>query len=138
MQPDHVEDDVFRISDIVRGAHSMAVIIGPGTRDAQGQPSVKSMLQEWGERLWTLPEALLIASNKPISVYRRGYQGPLLIPKNQFAGMAWADSVTARDLIDHYEGNLTLSRLELVTIAMQALFARKRGEYLPVSSTHPL
>jgi hypothetical protein len=138
MQPGNVEDDVFRISDIVRGAHSMAVIIGPGMRDGQGQPSVKSMLQEWGERLWTLPEALLVTSNKPISVYRRGYQGPLLIPKNQFAGMAWADSVTARDLIDHYEGNLTLSRLELVTIAMQALFARKRGEYLPVSSMHPL
>jgi hypothetical protein len=133
MQPENVEDDVFRISDIVRGAHSMAIVIGPGARDIQGQSSTKSMLQHWGERLWTLPEALLITSKRPISVYRRGYQEPLLVPKNQFAAMAWADSTMTRELIDHYEGNLTLTRLELVTIAMQCLFARQRGEYLPVS-----
>jgi hypothetical protein len=134
MQEDNIEDDVFRISDIVRGAHSMAIVVGPGARDIQGQSSTKSMLQHWGERLWTLPEALLITSKRPISVYQRGYQEPLLIPKNQFAAMAWADSVMTRELIDHYEGNLTLSRLELVTVAMQCLFAREKGEYLPVSA----
>ena len=116
----------------------MAIVIGPGARDVQGQSSTKSMLQHWGERLWTLPEALLISSKRPISVYRRGYQEPLLVPKNQFAAMAWADSTMTRELIDHYEGNLTLTRLELVTIAMQCLFARKRGEYLPVSQFHSL
>jgi hypothetical protein len=46
--------------------------------------------------------------------------------------VAWADSTITRELVDHYEGNLTLTRLELVTIAMQCLFARKRDEHLPV------
>lgn len=132
MQEGNIEDDVFRISDIVRGAHSMVIAIGPGQRDIEGQTSTKSMLQHWGERLWTLPEALLITSKKSISVYRRGFQEPLLIPKNQFAAMAWADSVMTRQLVDHYEGTLILSRLELVTIAMQCLFVRKTTEYLPV------
>jgi hypothetical protein len=132
MQEGNIEDDVFRISDIVRGAHSMVIAIGPGQRDIEGQTSTESMLQHWGERLWTLPEALLITSKKPISVYRRGFQEPLLIPKNQFAAMAWADSVMTRQLVDHYEGTLILSRLELVTIAMQCLFVRKSTEYLPV------
>lgn len=132
MQPDNVEDDVFRISDIVRGAHSLVIAIGPGVRDSMGQASTQSMLQQWGERLWTLPEALLITPYRPISVYRRDYE-PLVVPKKQFAALAWTDSATTRQLIDHYEGNLTLSRLELVIIAMQGLFARKTAEYFQVS-----
>ncbi len=136
MQPENVDDDVFRISDIVRGAQAITIVIGPGARDIEGQSSIKSMLQHWGERLWTLPEALLISSKRRISVHRQGYQKPLLIPKNQFAAMAWADSTTTREFIDHYDGSLTLTRLELVTIAMQCLFARQRGEYLPVSQLH--
>jgi hypothetical protein len=50
--------------------------------------------------------------------------------------MAWKDSNITRQLIDHYEGNLTLSRLELVIIAMQCLFARRTVEYLQVFISH--
>lgn len=82
--------------------------------------------------MWTLPEALLITPQRPITVYRRGEDTPLVVPKNQFAALAWTDSVKTRQLIDHYEGNLTLSRLELVIIAMQTLFARKTTEYARV------
>ena len=117
----------------MRGAHSLVIAIGPGARDLDGQASTQSMLQHWGERLWTLPEALLITPYRPISVYRRGYDEPLVIPKKQFAALAWKDSATTRQLIDHYDGNLILSQLELVIIAMQSLFARTTTEYLPVS-----
>lgn len=134
MQEDDIEDDVFRISDIVRGAHSLVIAIGSGLRDIEGHATTRSMLQHWGERLWTLPEALLINPQRPISIYRRGFDEPLVVPKKQFATLAWADSKMTRQLIDHYEGNLTLSRLELVLIALQSLFSRKTTEYLPVSN----
>jgi hypothetical protein len=50
--------------------------------------------------------------------------------------MVWIDSVVTRELIDHYKGNLTLSRFELVTIAMQCIFSRKRGYYLEVNDVY--
>lgn len=131
-----IEDSVFLISDIVRGAHSLVIAIGSGANDWDQEVTTQALLQQWGQRLWTLPEALLITPHRPISVYRRGHSEPLVVPKKQIAALAWTDSATTRQLVDHYEGNLTLSRLELVIIAMQSLFARKTTVYLPVSS-HP-
>jgi hypothetical protein len=136
MDPDNIENDVYRLSDIVRGAHSLVIAVGPESGDIEGQTSTQALLQHWGERLWTLPEALLSTSHRPISVYRRGYHEPLVVPKKQFAAMAWKDSNITRQLIDHYEGNLTLSRLEIVIIAMQCLFARRTVEYLQVFISH--
>jgi hypothetical protein len=133
MNPETLTDDVFRISDIVRGAHSLIIVVGPGPRDLEGQATVQSMLQHWGSRLWTLPEVLLITPRQPITVYSRGDDKTLVLPKNQFAKMAWSDSETTRQLIDHYEGNLTLSRLELQSIALQSLFARETTQFFPVS-----
>lgn len=136
MEPDTLEDDVYRISDVIRGAHSLVIAVGSQAGDIEGRTLTQSLLQQWGQRLWTLPEALLSTSHRPISVYRRGYHEPLVIPKKQFAAMAWTDSNITRQLIDHYEGNLSLSRLELVIIGMQCLFARKTSEWLQVSISY--
>ena len=53
--PDDIEleNDVYRISDIVRGAHSLIVVVG----------APRHMLKEWGSRMWTWPEILLSSSN---------------------------------------------------------------------------
>ncbi|KAL5326555.1 hypothetical protein ACEPPN_004241 [Leptodophora sp. 'Broadleaf-Isolate-01'] len=127
---ENIEENVFRISDIVRGAHSLVIAISPGS-NAWGQgTSTQIMLQQWGQRLWTLPEALLATPHRKITVYQRGHQEPLKLTKKQLAAFAWTDSATTRQLIDHYEGNLTLSRLELVIVAMQSLFVRKTTQYL--------
>ena len=61
-------EDVYRISDVVRGAHSLVVIIGP-----QGNSqSSKEMLRQLGRRMWTFPEVLLSPANRPIAIYVRG------------------------------------------------------------------
>ncbi|KAG4431383.1 hypothetical protein IFR05_013143 [Cadophora sp. M221] len=125
-----IEENVFRISDIVRGAHSLVIAISHGVNTWDQGISTQIMLQQWGQRLWTLPEALLATPHRKITVYQRGHQEPLKLTKKQLAAFAWTDSATTRQLIDHYEGNLTLSRLELVIVAMQSLFARKTTQYL--------
>jgi len=42
-------EDVFRISDVVRGAHSLAIIVGPGPKDPKNQDMTP--LQQFGMRL---------------------------------------------------------------------------------------
>ena len=42
----------------------------------------------------------------------------------------WPDKNVSRQLIDHYEGNLQLSRLELVILALECLHSRQHGKML--------
>ncbi|KAI4256202.1 MAG: hypothetical protein L6R42_006355, partial [Xanthoria sp. 1 TBL-2021] len=124
------QDNVWRISDVVRGARSMAIAVADVS--GQEQPNVNTAaLRQWGTRVWTLPEVLLTPSNSEIEVYNRttGLDAPMLVYKRNFATL-WGDASISRELIDHYEGNLTLSSLELVTIALKCLHSRQKGFYL--------
>jgi hypothetical protein len=91
-------------------------------------------------RLWTFPEVLLSAQGEPIKVYTRGtdLKSPLLLEKRQFAARVWQDSDISRQLIDHYEGTLLLSRLELVTLALKCLHQRQTTEYLSGDHSYAL
>ena len=88
------------------------------------------MLRQWGTRMWTFPEVLLSREGQPIKVYIRNtdLSQPIVYHKNQFADEVWTDAPTSRQLIDHYEGNLILNRLELVTIALHCLYSRQTTE----------
>lgn len=119
-----LEEDVYRISDVIRGAAALCIAVGPS--NDSGDMTTWDMLRQWGERLWTFPEVLLSPARTPILVYTRGQLGaPLSMSKSQFPSRAWADAAVARQLVDHYEGNLTLGKLELDTIALQCLHSRK-------------
>ncbi|KAJ9653740.1 hypothetical protein H2201_009108, partial [Coniosporium apollinis] len=48
----------------------------------------------------------------------------------ELASKAWEDRLRVRELIDHYEGTLTLSRLELVVIALECLMSRGTAVFL--------
>ncbi|KAF8853895.1 hypothetical protein BDZ45DRAFT_748059 [Acephala macrosclerotiorum] len=118
---EQLAQDVFRISDVVRGAHSLAIIVGTGSED----PKLSDMtpLQKFGMRLWTLPEVLLSTPHRHIQVLHRGDSVSLKFSKMQLAPL----------------GNLTLSRLELVIIALKSLFARETAkEFLPGDETYAL
>ena len=53
--PDDNEPDIYRICDVIRGAHALIIAIGPnGNVNTHEQ-----MLQQWGSRMWTYPEVLL-------------------------------------------------------------------------------
>lgn len=120
---DEQAEDIYRISDVVRGAHSLVVIIGPPTSDRRSGADTRTMLRHWASRMWTFPEVLLSPANHPISIYTRGgdLNNPWTTWKRNFAAEAWEDAPTSRQLVDHYEGSIILSSLELVSVALQCL-----------------
>ena len=133
------ENNVWTISDVVRGARSMIIAVS-GTANKEG-PDANSMaaLRQWGTRVWTLPEVLLIPGHSDILIYARhaNIHEPMRMPKHNFATI-WEDTPISRELIDHYEGNLILSSLELVTIALNCLHNRQKGFYLPGDMAYAL
>ncbi|KAJ9606942.1 hypothetical protein H2200_008953 [Cladophialophora chaetospira] len=126
-----LEQDVFRISDVIRAAYAVVIAIKP--QPGNQTASVDGLLKDWGSRMWTLPEALLAPKDKPIQIYNaRGGRPEFVkeLPKKDLATLVWSDTSLTRQLVDHYEGNLTLSRLELVILALKCLSQRRTSKYL--------
>ncbi|KAF2274249.1 uncharacterized protein EI97DRAFT_460373 [Westerdykella ornata] len=130
--PAQLQEDVYRICDVIRGAHSLAIAVGRPPSNPYGLATPDHFLQQWGKRIWTFPEVLLSPSGKDIKVYCRtgDWLAPIIVPKGQFPARVWReDAHIARQLIDHYEGNLILSQLELVTLAVECLHRRETTQY---------
>ncbi|KAI4682930.1 hypothetical protein J4E81_009554 [Alternaria sp. BMP 2799] len=141
MPDNQLEEDVYRICDVIRGAQSLAIAVCPPANNRYEINTPDLMLQQWGYRVWTFPEVLLAPAGKDICVYVRDsdLSQPLQVPKNQFAARVWQnDAHIARQLIDHYEGNLILSQLELVTLALECLHNRDTTEHLPGDHSYAL
>lgn len=129
---DEMEQDVYRISDVIRAAHSLAIALKQ-PNIASRTHSDDSVLKEWGSRMWTLPEALLGPKDQPVRIYRHHGGSTALVrtaDRRQLPLMLWEDAPLTRQLVDHSEGNITLSRLELVILALKALSARSTSPYL--------
>ncbi len=124
---DELQDDVYRISDVTRGAGKIVVVVGRTGQDRlPAGVTTFDLLKEWGTRMWTWPEVLLGPAGEKIQVYTRGGDSntPLEISKMEFPAQIWDDGEVARQLIDHYEGTLILGRLELVILALECLKIR--------------
>lgn len=125
--PEEFSKDIYRISDVVRNAYSLAIVLGESGGGKTKQ--IQELLVEWGTRLWTFPEALLAPSKKDILIYRRGYDNsPLALSRLELSHRTWAKDqfrLRVRELIDHYDNTLTLSRLELVVIVLECLLSRE-------------
>ncbi|KAF2129101.1 hypothetical protein P153DRAFT_397288 [Dothidotthia symphoricarpi CBS 119687] len=141
MPDDQLQEDVYRICDVIRGAFSLVIAVGRPPNDMYDISTVDRMLQQWGSRVWTFPEVLLAPAGKDVEVYLRENDlgTPLRVPKNQFADRVWRDDAhVARQLIEHYEGNMILSQLELVTLALECLHKRHTTQYLPGDHSYAL
>lgn len=132
------EEDVYRISDIMRGAEEMIIAVGAPSNNPSNT-STEDLLRQWGRRMWTFPEVIL-SQGDAVKVYaRKGkLESPIVIPKKQFAAEVWTDATVSRQLIDHYAGNLGLSRLELVVLALECLESRQTTQYLPGDHSYAL
>ena len=122
------EQTIWSLSDIIRRASAVAIAV-PGPLD---EGPNRDSLKEWGDRIWTMPELLLYTGNKPIFVYdqTKPLDQRYEVPRRELWDKVWKDVTYSGQLIDHYEGSLTLSPLELVTVALQCLPERKTTEYL--------
>ncbi|KAL8725564.1 MAG: hypothetical protein Q9181_006372 [Wetmoreana brouardii] len=122
------EQTVWNMSDIIRRARAVAIAV-PGPLDAQFNGD---SLKEWGNRCWTMPEVLLYTGDHPILIYEsaRSLDGKRQLPRRELWNKAWSDTAYSGQLIDHYEGSLSLTPLELNTVALHCLQNRFAGEYL--------
>lgn len=120
----------------------MIIAVGRGKADrSSGKDNTESLLREWGSRMWTFPEVLLCPGQN-VQVYTRdgNLRAPMIISKNQFASQVWTymDPQVSRHLIDHYLGNINLSRLELAVLALKCLYSRHTTEYLAGDQAYAL
>ncbi|KAI1747016.1 hypothetical protein F4782DRAFT_522755 [Xylaria castorea] len=133
-------DDVYRICDIVRAAHSLVILLGPphntrlpgGMRqDTYSPASMDQWLQEWGTRLWTLPEILLCSPERRVKLYAVGGPNPPeeIAKRNIATRSVWSDAKLVRQLVDHYESSIHLTPLELVSLVLECLSSRQTDKF---------
>ncbi|KAI0175862.1 hypothetical protein GGR52DRAFT_538493 [Hypoxylon sp. FL1284] len=131
-------EDVYRICDIARVAHSMIVVFGPskesrlngGPPETYSPSTMNMWMQEYGSRLWTLPELLLCPPEHRIQLYVVGLGAIEEVAKRNLASRAlWRDADLVRQLMDHYESTIHLTPLELVSIALECLTSRHTNQF---------
>ena len=136
------KEDIYRICDIVRSALSLVIatnstrymtqVYGAAAervREARSNAR-KEALKVWGNRTWTLPEVLLCSSQHKISVVDHSSLHRSEFSKHGVGYRAWTDWTEASKLVDHYEGSVHLSQLELISIAYRCLRSRRiRGSH---------
>jgi hypothetical protein len=113
---------IYRISDIVRAAKAVVIAIS-GTQRTNDS---LELLRQFGGRVWTLPEILLAPQKDNVfRVYSD--KGVMQFTRYQIMRDVWTDADTSRQLVEHFEGSLVLSRLELSIIALRTFYNRDRG-----------
>ena len=112
-QQPELTDDVHRICDVFRGARQVVVVLPDLTDKSK---------KEWGQRIWTLTEVLLSAAHEVKFV---SPEQTVEYTKIDISREIWTDGEPTRLLAEHYSGLLTLSRLELISLGLNALSSRK-------------
>lgn len=56
-------------------------------------------------------------------------QNPKLIARRNFAERAWTDAEDVAKLVDHYEGSVHLSQLDLLTTALECFSRRRTNQW---------
>ncbi|KAI4107034.1 MAG: hypothetical protein LQ339_002730 [Xanthoria mediterranea] len=143
------EETAWRISDVIRGAFQVVIAVaGPVGEKEVGEFPVK-LLHEWGDRVWTLPE-LLLSPERDIEIYtlNRSLDSaqqleqclnspPDRNSRRDFARFSKDESIVGQ-LLDHYEGSVILSPLELIATALKCLGRRNTTQHLPGDLSYSL
>lgn len=127
-QQPEATDDVHRFCDVVRGSEQVCVLLSEAKE-------LSHSLSMFGNRLWCLPECLLTPKHV---IYVQGGGKVETISIMQLPARAWTSSYINdsgdlvrgkgkeeefRLLAEHFSGLLTLSRLELFSVALSAMRA---------------
>ncbi|RDL37448.1 Uncharacterized protein BP5553_04881 [Venustampulla echinocandica] len=122
-----LDADVYRMCDVIRGAYQVVVMLkGDALR----------LKQDWGSRMWTLPEGLLATGqNVYFCTPEEDSFKITTMNKVEMSGSIWEDTEVddedspTRLLAEHFTGVLTLSRLEILSNAIAALGDRAYKNY---------
>lgn len=125
-QQPEATDDVHRFCDVVQGSEQVCVLLSE-------ERELSNSLSMFGKRLWCLPECLLALKHV---IYVQGGGKAETIKIMQLPARAWTSSYINdsgdlargkgkeeefRLLAEHFSGLLTLSRLELFSVALGAM-----------------
>ncbi|KAJ4357257.1 uncharacterized protein N0V89_001832 [Didymosphaeria variabile] len=121
-------DDVYRICDIVRAAHSMIIAIGPSASE-----KVSAILKgEDAPRLCSWESYSMVTSMgfSIVDLYVVGDNSdPKSMAKRNFAERAWDDADAVKELVDHFEGSAILTQLHLIEAALTCFSRRKTDQF---------
>ncbi|KAK0118596.1 hypothetical protein ONS95_007481 [Cadophora gregata] len=129
-----LDSDVYRMCDVIRGCYQVVVML---------KGNDNKLKQEWGSRMWTLPEALLAPGDRiyfctpsrDTDPNKSSFKLTSLL-KVEMTGTVWDDPISSgedggptRLLAEHFSGLLTLSRLEILSNAIVTLSDRFANNY---------
>ncbi|MCJ1355903.1 MAG: hypothetical protein MMC33_005896 [Icmadophila ericetorum] len=133
-EPELKNSDVYRFCDVIRGAQRVCVLLP--------EMSTKYM-REWGSRMWCLPEAML--SQKPDIYFCSLREETQVMSKLELSDEVWddgdpenGDNQPTRVLAEHYSNVLTLSRLELFSVALEALANKQHTTFTQADLAYAL
>ncbi|KAH9905965.1 hypothetical protein F4778DRAFT_686977 [Xylariomycetidae sp. FL2044] len=127
--------DIYGMCDVIRASRRVVVILPDDRVETR---------KFWGTRMWTLPEALLAPGVEIDFLARVGGEGgggrdgyrTTTLSLIEMTGEIWDDPVdseltggSTRLLAEHFSNELTLSRLELLAVAIDACVGRSRMDY---------
>lgn len=134
---------VWTICDIVRGCFQVVIAVASQPAKARQGP-----LEEWGGRIWTLPEMLLSPGADQIPVYSMPAEEDKerkdieIEPKQHFNRREfpriWEDAPVVGQLVDHLEGSVVMTPLELTTTVFKSLQQRDTKEFLKGDRSYAL
>ena len=134
---------VWTICDIVRGCFQVVIAVASQPAKARQGP-----LEEWGGRIWTLPEMLLSPGADQIPIYsmpaeedkerkEREIEPKQYFNRREFPRI-WEDAPVVGQLVDHLEGSVVMTPLELTTTVFKSLQQRDTKEFLEGDRSYAL
>ncbi|KAG2071159.1 hypothetical protein BDR04DRAFT_1098859 [Suillus decipiens] len=127
--PSEKNMDLYCMADVYRGAEVTLIMLG---KSAVGE---NECWRGWGERVWTMPEALL--SSRLCYKFRdREVVTPLSL--FELANLAYTDYDIEQAIINAYSGKDPLERLERLTLLKSAIWRRGTAALAPGVAPPPL
>ncbi|KAG0699303.1 hypothetical protein DFH29DRAFT_854975 [Suillus ampliporus] len=120
--------DLYCMADVYRGAKVTLIMLG---RAASGE---NECWRGWGERVWTMPEALL----SPHLCYKfRDREEVTPLSLLELANLAYTNYDKEHAIINAYSGKDPLERLERLTLLKSAIFRRTTAALAAKSAPPP-
>ncbi|KAG2129332.1 hypothetical protein BD769DRAFT_1652390 [Suillus cothurnatus] len=127
--PSDKNRDLYCMADVYRGAELTLIMLG---KSAAGE---NECWRGWGERMWTLPEALL---SSRLSYKFRDREAVTPLTLFQLANLAYTNYDTEQAIINAYSGKDPLERLKRLTLLKSAIWQRRTAALAPgVSGPSP-
>ncbi|KAG9309197.1 hypothetical protein JVU11DRAFT_10911 [Chiua virens] len=129
--PEEKKLDLYCMADVYRSAELTLIMLGDSDSVADGCDAWK----RWGDRVWTLPEALL---SQRLHYKFRDRAEIESVSLRQLANLAYAKHDLEQPVINAYSGKDPLERLERLTLLKGAIWRRGITLPQPISKTAPV